>query len=78
MTSDANTLSSDGEELQVRAPGGGLYASVFLSKNRRRLGIRLEQCRSFGKGFVVWIDPRAMPQIMEACGVLLKKLEACK
>lgn len=65
------SFASDGDEIAIMAtPGvGDRYASVFLSKNRRRLGIRLER-----PGYTVWLDSRIVLQLTQALQEIKSRL----
>jgi hypothetical protein len=64
---------SDGNEIQI-SDGKTLYMSVVMSENRRRVGMRLEQCRSWGKPTIVWVDTKALPQLVPALTEMLARL----
>lgn len=66
--------TSDGDEIAIMDSPATRYATVFLSQDRSRVGIRLEKCRTWGKPHVVYLDPRAIPQLAEAFAILLERL----
>ena len=64
---------SDGKEIEI-SDGVTLYMSVVMSENRRRVGMRLEQCRYLGKPTIVWVDTKALPKLVQAMTQMMERL----
>lgn len=68
------TYISDGDEIAIMATPELRYASVFLSVDKRRIGVRLEQCRSFGKPYVIWVATESATKFSEAFAEIARRL----
>lgn len=66
------TYDSDGHEIPIGPNPNRPYMTVFLSKSRKRFGLRL---RAHGYRPVVYLDTKALPELVTALTKLMEEFE---
>lgn len=64
---------SDGNEIRIGPDKTRPYMTVFLSKSRKRFGLRL---RSYGYRPIVYLDVKALPELTTALNKLMEEFDA--
>lgn len=67
-----NDLDSDGQEIRIGPNKNRPYMTVFLSKSRKRFGLRL---RVHGYRPIVYLDVKALPELVTALTKLMEEFE---
>lgn len=63
---------SDGQEIGIGPNKNRPYMTVFLSKSRKRFGLRL---RVHGYRPIVYLDVKALPELVTALTKLMEEFE---